>query len=397
MTNHWRQIPAGWQKRAGIFPSVYRLLALGIAAAQMFTLSSSSNSLWPPTILISAVAVYTLLKITWPFHRYQDARLGYILLGSDIAVCFFLVLTTGGIASPFLLYTLSPVLTVALFFNGRFTTFVAALSIAYVLGSHLGNPFFNTQLSLAELSYFTVYIIATGLTATLPYMVNANLRQRLHSESITNERQRISRELHDGIAQTLTMLRWRTQLLQRRFIHSPAELWEVRQLEKLAEKAQYDARDAIDLLYDTYHTGRFLPNIRDYLERLRVDSNINVKLGSEVKDISLDEMTEIELLRISQEALTNIRKHSEARNVYVHIRVENGHFRLSITDDGHGFAPTTNGGDLAAKGYGLAVMKERADSIGGKLQVMSAPGHGTIVQVEIPRKTAEGRVLWQKR
>lgn len=396
MTYYGRQIPAEWRKRIGITPLVYRLLAFTIAAAQMLAFSSDGYSLIPPTILVSVVGIYTLFKVMWPLRQYQGSPPGHVLLGVDIAICIFLVLSTGGIYSPFLLYTLSPVLTAALFLSGRVTFSVAGISIAYVIGSHLANPFFATRLSISELSYFMVYMIAVSLAAVLPYVINANLKQRLQAESMLSERQRISREIHDGFAQTLTMLRWRVQLLQRHLAGSRVGLGELRELEKLAKKAQYDAREALELLHDSSQNGRLLPRLKDYLKRLKQDTSINVSLDTGAGEVRLDTAVEIELLRICQEALTNVRKHSDANNVHIKLKVVNGHLLVTITDDGCGFDAAAGHRDSPAGGYGLAVMQERAELIGGTFQVISTPGKGTEVQVEVPRNLHRGEVLWQK-
>ena len=405
---------SGAKGLVSVFPLLvlYRLLALGIAIVQI-TLANPFESYSPissatiisyfpisSTTIIFIASIYTLLIILISLMRVRQKRdiaYGYLLL--DILACIGLVFITGGISSPFLLYTLSPILTVSLSFKSSLTIVVATASVAYVIISHLVNPFSPTELHLVQLSYFTVYIIAVTLAATLPYMINVNLRQRLHSESIINERQRISRELHDGVVQTLTMLRWRIQIFQRRLLSYPAELQEVKQLEKLVEKAQYDAREALEVMHYTSYNSRFLPNLREALESLRLENQINVKISSEFKDIALNSKAEIELLRICQEALANIRKHSNAKNVHVNISTKNGRFILSITDDGCGFHFTTDDKivNLHLKTYGLAVMRERAGLIGGKLHLESTPGQGTVVQVEIPRKINGDRVLWQKR
>lgn len=386
-----------------VFPFLvsYRLLALGIAILQI-NLVNPIESFYPisSTTIIIIASIYTLLIIPVSLisvRQKSNAIYGYLLV--DILACIGLVFTTGGISSPFLLYTLSPILTVAMFFKSGITVVVALTSVAYVIISHVFNPFSPTELTLVQLSYFTVYTIAVTLTAVLPYMININLRQRLHSEGIINERQRISRELHDGVVQTLTMLRWRIQIFQRRLLSYPAELQEVKQLEKLVEKAQYDAREALEVMHYTSYSSRFLPNLREALESLRQENQINVKISSEFKDITLNSKAEIELLCICQEALANIQKHSNAKNVHVNISIKNGRFLLSITDDGCGFHSTTGDNivNLHLKKYGLAVMRERAGLIGGKLHLESAPGQGTVVQVEIPRKINGDRVLWQKK
>ena len=401
MRNYAHKILAQWQNYIGIVPSGYRLLAYIVAFAQILVFSPGGYSLVPPDILLIGVGIYTLFKVIWPFFRRQENALGYTLLWLDIAVCVFLVISTGGIYSPFLLYTLSPVLTAALFMSSRLTFSVAVISVAYVIGSHLGNPFFPTRFSTSEVSYFMVYMIAISLTGILPYVINANMRQRLQAEGIISERQRISREIHDGVAQTLTMLRWRVQLLQRRLVGtgvgSEEAIVEAILLEKLAEKAQYDAREALELLHDNSYYGCFLPHLRDQMEHLKRDTGISVSLDIGADSVNLDAVVEIELLRICQEALANIRNHSEASNAQVKLKTAGGYLQVTISDDGDGFdIPADYVKTINTRGYGLAVMQERAELIGGKFHVTSAPGQGTEVKVEVPRDPHGIRVLWQK-
>ena len=86
----------------------------------------------------------------------------------------------------------------------------------------------------------------------------------------------------------------------------------------------------------------------------------------------------VEVLRIIQETLTNARRHSEASNIYVNLRAVEDDLVAKITDDGRGFAPG------AAPGVGSRSMRERAMSIGGKLEIESAAGQGTRVHLRVP-------------
>jgi signal transduction histidine kinase len=308
------------------------------------------------------------------------------------------VLTTAGLYSPFLLYSLAPVLTAALLMGHGATFGISTASVAYAIGAHLFNPFFPTQLSLPELSYFLAYIIAVSLAAVLPYLININLRQRLQYEDIIQERQRMSREIHDGIAQTLSALRWQAQLLTRRLKTMGIELEEIKQLEILTEKARLDTRESIELLRGYTGSG-FLPNLRGYLKQLSQENSLTCHLDSEERELRLGAPAELELMRICQEALSNVKQHAAASHVDVKIRSVDNHFEVNIADDGRGFDALAyyQGGMQHVKSHGLAVMKERAESIGGKLRVISLPGKGTEVQVEVPANNQSGGWPWLKR
>lgn len=348
----------------------------------------------PPVILLPGVGIYTLVKVLHPFRWYDRSIFRFSLLGTDIAVCIFLVISTGGLYSSFLLYTLSPLVTAALFLDRKVTFSIAGLSTAYVIGSHLGNPFLPAPLALPELSYFLFYMTAVWLTAALPYLINVNLRQQLQSQAILQERKRLSREIHDGTAQTVSALHWRVQLLRRRLAEMNIDMNEVGELERLAERARQDIRDSLELLRNYTGNGSILSHLKDYLEHFKKETNIDFVLDAEATELHLEALVELELLRICQEALTNIRKHSRAHNVQIKIKSVDGHYSVNISDDGRGFDALAYYRDGAhVNGHGLAVMRERTESIGGKFRVLSMPGQGTEVQVEVPANPRRGSLV----
>lgn len=394
---HW--LRGKWQDYIWVVPSVYRFLAFTIATAQILLFPAIYQSTIPPLAVIIGVGVYTVIKVLIPLSRHQASTLGYSLLGADIAICIFLLIFTGGLHSPFLLYTLAPVLSAALCLDIKVTFSIGVLSGAYVIGSQMANPFFPLRFALSELSYFLVYVVAVWLVAALPYLINVNIRQRLQSQGVLQERQRLSREIHDGMAQTTSVLCWQVQLLYRRLVEMGIELDEVRELARLAAKAHQDARESLEILRSYTGNGCFLPNLEDYLKHLRQDANIHFSLDIEDEKLHLEAPVELQLLFICQEALTNIRQHSGAHNIQVQVKLVNSHLKVSIADDGRGFDAVAYYNDgVQAKGHGLAVMQERAESVGGKLRVLSLPGRGTEIQVEVPATQGRTqRLLWLNR
>jgi signal transduction histidine kinase len=389
--------PVNWHNYVQVVVSAYRLLAFAIATIQLFVFATFYESLLPPSVLIIAVSGYTLFKVLHPLSWHEHRITGHVLLAIDLAVCVFLVLSTGGLYSPFLLYTLAPVLTTALLMKAMVTLIVGGISIAYVIGSHLGNPFFATTLAFPEIGYYLVYIIATGLTAVLPYLINVNLRQRLSADDTLRERQRLSRELHDGTAQTLAAVCWQVQLLRRRLDAMGMDLEEVRKLETLSVQARRDTRDSLEMLRNYKDKGTFLTHLNKYLEHFKLETGIEYNLAISKEGLHLETAVELELLRICQEALANIRKHARASRVTINIKRTNGHYDINIADDGQGFDSLAYYyQEEEIPGHGLAVMRERAESVGGRLRVISTPGKGAEVQVEVPAK--HSRVLaWLRR
>jgi len=102
----------------------------------------------------------------------------------------------------------------------------------------------------------------------------------------------------------------------------------------------------------------------------------------EVDELILDTTVEIQLVRIIQEALANVRKHARASQVQVKVRVQDPCLLIAIKDNGRGFSTLPTEGPR--RRFGLTIMRERAESVGGKCRVISAPAQGTTVEVEVP-------------
>jgi len=128
-----------------------------------------------------------------------------------------------------------------------------------------------------------------------------------------------------------------------------------------------------------------IPTIREYLSRLPRMSGCEVELRvhEDADGVALVPSTEIQLVRIVQEALSNVRKHAGASRVEVIVEADEEAVGVEIVDDGHGFDPLL----LDRTGWprlGLQAMRERAQAIGGAFDVVSAPGKGTSVTVRVP-------------
>jgi signal transduction histidine kinase len=101
-------------------------------------------------------------------------------------------------------------------------------------------------------------------------------------------------------------------------------------------------------------------------------------------DLALPPENELQLLRIAQEALSNVRKHAQAEHAWVQVEVQGGTFTLRIRDDGKGFAPKKARGNRKPR-FGLSTMRERAEAIGAHFEIVSVPQQGTTVLVQLKR------------
>ncbi len=222
---------------------------------------------------------------------------------------------------------------------------------------------------------------------------NARLHRQVRALAVTEERERIAREMHDGLAQVLGYVNTKAQAAQT-LLRAGENERAAAQLGQLAEaaRASYaDVREGILGLRTSLGGERgFVDTLRDYLERWQGQSDVAVRLVTEPAAgfaPRLAPNAEVQLLRIVQEALANVRKHAAARQAEVRLTQADGCLEAVVEDDGTGFDPGALG-RTALPRFGLATMRERAEAVGGSFSVASTPGDGTRVTVRVPSEPA---------
>lgn len=220
----------------------------------------------------------------------------------------------------------------------------------------------------------------------------ASVDEEANRLTIIEERTRIAHELHDSLAQTLASLRFQVRVLDET-LHQGDEsaLWsELERIENSLDEAYIELRGLIEHFRAPIDRRGFLPAIEKVVERFRNESKIQIFLQKEWKGPNLPEDMEIQVLRIVQEALCNVRKHSQAHTVRVLLRgQDDGSFRVLIEDDGTGIAPRTSAG-APGEHVGLSIMEERARRLGGKIRFESEPGEGTRIQLTFRAPATRG-------
>jgi signal transduction histidine kinase len=197
------------------------------------------------------------------------------------------------------------------------------------------------------------------------------IRHAEFGRAVAEERARVAREIHDGLAQYLFAVSTRAAMLG----SGVATAETVSQLKEAAAAAQQEARFAVLALSSAGGSAPFDAALRRYVDFLTADGALEVDL--EIQDgIRLAPDEQIEIFRIVQEGLANARKHSGARQAEVRIGERAGDRFVTVADDGAGFAE-----DGIAPGQGLKNMRARAAAIGGGFRVVSAPGRGTALEV----------------
>jgi len=189
--------------------------------------------------------------------------------------------------------------------------------------------------------------------------------------AVAEERARVAREIHDGLAQYLFAVSTHASMLG----NGGPQAETLRQLREAATAAQQEARFAVLALSSAGGSAPFDAALRRYIDFLTADGVLEVDLEIQ-HGIRLAPDEQIEIFRIVQEGLANARKHAGAHRAEVRIEEREGERFVSVMDDGAGFDET----EIAA-GQGLKNMRARAASIGGGLRVVSAPGRGTALEV----------------
>ena len=214
---------------------------------------------------------------------------------------------------------------------------------------------------------------------------NAYLHQQVADLAVAQERLRIAHEVHDGIAQVLGYVNTKVQaanayLSQGKSDEAGAQLNE---LALAARDAYADLRESLVNLRTLPSAERTVSSVlEEYLDRWKAASGVSTQLTID-PDLRIPPGIELQLIRIVQEALTNVRRHARATAAKVDIRRRDGQVIGSVSDDGVGFNPEARPRSDFPR-FGLSTMRERAESVGGKLRVVSMPGKGTTVAFELP-------------
>ncbi|MCC6180101.1 MAG: GAF domain-containing sensor histidine kinase [Chloroflexi bacterium] len=223
-------------------------------------------------------------------------------------------------------------------------------------------------------------------------MENARLLDQLQGLAAVAERERIARELHDSLAQVLGYIRLRAAAAhdaERQGDRSAVDE-ALTQIADVAGEAYADVREAILGLRSGAGERGLVDALAKYVARYREQTGIAVDLeiGDQVEEVRLAPGIEIQFVRIVQEALANVRKHARTARARVSLQLIRGPGgpRLSalVGDEGRGFDLTRSAGTAH---YGLAIMRERAEGVGGSLTVETAPGRGTRVTTVMPIET----------
>ena len=205
----------------------------------------------------------------------------------------------------------------------------------------------------------------------------ARLEGEARRFAIMEERNLIGNELHDSLAQSLIGMRLQLKLLGESLARKDfgAAQYEASRLRRAMTQANADLRELLTNYRLKIDDAGLVPTIASLVERFGREAGIAVFFQNECRVLALTPAQEIQVFFIIQEALTNIRKHSGARNVRILLNNEDDLYTVLIEDDGLGMADAAEG--LPGEHAGLAIMRERTERLQGQIVIESEPGEGT--------------------
>lgn len=224
-------------------------------------------------------------------------------------------------------------------------------------------------------------------------LTSAQVREHARQREVLNERTRIAREMHDSLAQVLGAVHLRLRMVQTfdEVVAHDELAADIEALAQTCDEGYRDVREVILGLRDAHVLAErgLEENLRAYLDKYTASSGVATEFRNETGgELVLSPRAEVHLIRVVQEALTNVRKHAAATTATVTVSATDTTTTFTIADDGRGFhapddAPTT-------EGYGLFTMRDRLTLLGGHLRITSTPGGGTQVVATVPEPPQAG-------
>ncbi|MGA8866251.1 MAG: histidine kinase, partial [Candidatus Sulfotelmatobacter sp.] len=222
-----------------------------------------------------------------------------------------------------------------------------------------------------------------------PAVYNVYLLHRLRRRAGAAERARFARELHDGAVQSLIAVEMQVDVLKRQAATAPeAVTGELGRIQGLLREEVLKLRELMQQMKSMdVDASRFLHVLNDTVERFERETGITARLVTDLDGLDMPQKVCRELVRIVQEGLVNVRKHSRARHALVRLGASATQWNLTVEDDGKGFpfSGRLSQAELDQLGKGPMIIKERVRLIAGELTVESNPGLGTRLQITVPR------------
>lgn len=274
-------------------------------------------------------------------------------------------------------------------FKGRHK-FKSVAAVSFLFGREWWGRIFLLNAELAgnteeELRFLQEIVRQVG-----PAVYNVYLLRRLRQKAGAIERARFARELHDGAVQSLIAVEMQVDVLRRQAVAKPDVIPdELGRIQGLLREEVLKLRELMQQMKSLdVDSKRLVPFLSDAVERFQRETGVLARFHSEVGLLDMPQQVCREVAHIVQEALVNVRKHSQAERVVVKLAADRGTWKLTIEDDGRGFpfTGTLTDAELETVGRGPIVIRERVHLIDGALTIESTPGRGARLEIRIPQR-----------
>lgn len=249
--------------------------------------------------------------------------------------------------------------------------------------------FFHARITISEAERSLLESLTVHLAGA---MENLRLNSLGLEAAISQERGLLARELHDSIAQSLAFLKIQVQLMRDALAAGDGTQVQhvLGEIDIGVRESYGDVRELL-MHFRTRTNGEDIePALLTTLRKFEHQSGLRASLQMLGQGMPLLPDTQIQVLHIVQEALSNVRKHARASQVWLDVQ-QAPQWRLEVRDDGVGFADGTRGADETH--VGMRIMAERAERLGAQLDVMSSPGRGTSVVLTLPMPSGTGGMV----
>ncbi|HWI81199.1 type IV pili methyl-accepting chemotaxis transducer N-terminal domain-containing protein [Ramlibacter sp.] len=240
--------------------------------------------------------------------------------------------------------------------------------------------FFFADVTLEDEERELLDTLATHLASAMESLRASALEREA---AVAQERALLAQELHDSIAQSLAFLKIQVQLLRDAMRRQDTQAMErvIGELDAGVRESYADVRELL-VHFRTRTTAEDIePALRTTLSKFEHQTGLAVRLEMQGHGVPLAPDVQVQVLHILQEALSNVRKHAGAHQVLLRVS-HRPHWRFEVRDDGVGFDPAAGGADQTH--VGLRIMQERAQRIGAAVAVVSTPGRGCTVTLDLP-------------
>ena len=371
-----------------------RIAWLRLAAVPLITASATLPYPHPEKdaffVAASVVAAYALAALAWAYLRPATRRFVFVATALDVTAISVLARLSGGAFSQArLAYFLIPV-AVAFRFRPALTAAAGAATVGAYLVQAFSHPARRQPGAGSFIAIQTGFLLWLGLAAVLLSAVLwrrtarvselADVRRRLIADSLTareRERQALAEGLHDHAIQNLLSARLELEEVADELQH-PA----LRRAEAALEETIRDLREAVFQLHPyVLEQAGLEAAVRSVAQRAARRAGFSIKLDL---DCGRRHPHDALVLAATRELLANSVQHAAASSVVVRLADQNGTVTLEVRDDGRGFDVAELPGRLAEGHIGLQSQRERIETVGGRMDIRTAPGRGTTVQIHVP-------------